>query len=212
MIRVLIADDQEMVRAGFRMILETQDDMTVVADVADGIAAVAKARELRPDVCLMDIRMPGLDGLEVTKQLAGPQVAEPIKVVVVTTFDLDEYVHQALRNGAAGFLLKDSGPALLIEAVRAAVSGDALISPSITVRLLQHLSPPAPTGDDGGLSPRELDVVKLAARGLTNAEIATQLFISVGTVKTHLGSVQTKLGARNRVEIAAWAWERRLVG
>jgi DNA-binding NarL/FixJ family response regulator len=131
---------------------------------------------------------------------------------VVTTFDLDEYVHQALRNGAAGFLLKDSGPALLVEAVRAAVSGDALISPSITVRLLEHLSPPAPAGDDGGLSPRELDVVKLAARGLTNAEIATRLFISVGTVKTHLGSVQTKLGARNRVEIAAWAWERRLVG
>ena len=143
--------------------------------------------------------------------LSGPGVADPVKVVVVTTFDLDEYVHSALRNGAAGFLLKDSGPALLVEAVRAAVSGDALISPSITVRLLEHLSPPAPSGDDGGLSPRELDVVKLAAKGLTNAEIAAQLFISVGTVKTHLGSVQTKLGARNRVEIAAWAWERRLV-
>jgi DNA-binding NarL/FixJ family response regulator len=199
------------VRAGFRMILETQDDIEVVADVPDGVSAVRRARELRPDVCLLDIRMPGMDGLEVTKTLAGPGVTDPLKVVVVTTFDLDEYVHTALRNGAAGFLLKDSGPALLVEAVRAAVSGDALISPSITVRLLEHLSPPAPSGDDGGLSPRELDVVKLAAKGLTNAEIAGRLFISVGTVKTHLGSVQSKLGARNRVEIAAWAWERRLV-
>ena len=211
MIRVLIADDQAMVRTGFGMIIGAQPDMEVVGEAADGVEAVALARKLRPDVALFDIRMPKMDGLEALRLLAGPGVADPVKVVVVTTFDLDEYVHQALRNGAAGFLLKDSGPALLVEAVRAAVSGDALISPSITVRLLEHLSPPAPTGDDGGLSPRELDVVKLAARGLTNAEIATQLFISVGTVKTHLGSVQTKLGARNRVEIAAWAWERRLV-
>ena len=212
MIRVLIADDQAMVRTGFGMIIGAQPDMEVIGEAADGVEAVAQARKLRPDVALLDIRMPKMDGLEALRLLAGPGVAEPVKVVVVTTFDLDEYVHRALRNGAAGFLLKDSGPALLVEAVRAAVSGDALISPSITVRLLEHLPPPAPTGDDGGLSPRELDVVKLAARGLTNAEIATQLFISVGTVKTHLGSVQTKLGARNRVEIAAWAWERRLVG
>jgi len=211
-IRVMIADDQAMVRTGFGMIIGAQPDMELIGEAADGVEAVAMARRLRPDVALFDIRMPRMDGLEALRLLAGPGVAEPIKVVVVTTFDLDEYVHQALRNGAAGFLLKDSGPALLVEAVRAAVSGDALISPSITVRLLEHLSPPAPTGDDGGLSPRELDVVKLAARGLTNAEIATQLFISVGTVKTHLGSVQSKLGARNRVEIAAWAWERRLVG
>ncbi|HET6532597.1 MAG TPA: response regulator transcription factor [Actinoplanes sp.] len=211
MIRVLIADDQAMVRTGFGMIIGAQPDMDVVGEAADGVEAVALARRLRPDVALFDIRMPKMDGLEALRLLAGPGVAEPVKVVVVTTFDLDEYVHTALRNGAAGFLLKDSGPALLVEAVRAAVSGDALISPSITVRLLQHLSPPAPSGDDGGLSPRELDVVKLAAKGLTNAEIAAQLFISVGTVKTHLGSVQTKLGARNRVEIAAWAWERRLV-
>jgi DNA-binding NarL/FixJ family response regulator len=212
MIRVMIADDQAMVRTGFGMIIGAQPDMELVGEAADGIEAVALARRLRPDVALFDIRMPKMDGLEALRLLAGPGVPDPIKVVVVTTFDLDEYVHTALRNGAAGFLLKDSGPALLVEAVRAAVSGDALISPSITVRLLEHLSPPAPTGDDGGLSPRELDVVKLAARGLTNAEIATQLFISVGTVKTHLGSVQAKLGARNRVEIAAWAWERRLVG
>jgi DNA-binding NarL/FixJ family response regulator len=212
LITVLIADDQAMVRTGFGMIIGAQPDMEVVGEAADGVEAVALARRLKPDVALLDIRMPKMDGLEALRLLAGPGVADPVKVVVVTTFDLDEYVHQALRNGAAGFLLKDSGPALLVEAVRAAVSGDALISPSITVRLLEHLSPPAPSGDDGGLSPRELDVVKLAARGLTNAEIAQQLFISVGTVKTHLGSVQAKLGARNRVEIAAWAWERRLVG
>ncbi len=211
-IRVLIADDQAMVRTGFGMIIGAQPDMELVGEAADGVEAVALARKLRPDVALFDIRMPRMDGLEALRLLSGPGVTDPVKVVVVTTFDLDEYVHQALRNGAAGFLLKDSGPALLVEAVRAAMSGDALISPSITVRLLEHLSPPAPSGDDGGLSPRELDVVKLAARGMTNAEIAQQLFISVGTVKTHLGSVQTKLGARNRVEIAAWAWERRLVG
>jgi len=212
MIRVMIADDQAMVRTGFGMIIGAQPDMEVVGEAADGVEAVALARRLKPDVALFDIRMPRMDGLEALRLLAGPGVTDPIKVVVVTTFDLDEYVHQALRNGAAGFLLKDSGPALLIEAVRAADSGDALISPSITVRLLEHLSPPAPTGDDGGLSPRELDVVKLTARGMTNAEIAAELFISVGTVKTHLGSVQAKLNARNRVEIAAWAWERKLVG
>ncbi|MEV4410767.1 response regulator transcription factor [Catellatospora sp. NPDC049609] len=214
MIRVLIADDQAMVRTGFGMILGAQPDMEVVGEAADGVEAVELARRLRPDVALMDIRMPRLDGIEALRQLAGPGVADPPKVVVVTTFDLDEYVHAALRNGACGFLLKDSGPALLVEAVRAAASGDSLISPSITVRLLEHLTPllPGRAADDQGLSPRELDVVKLTARGLTNAEIAAQLFISLGTVKTHLGSVQTKLGARNRVEIAAWAWERRLVG
>jgi DNA-binding NarL/FixJ family response regulator len=212
MIKVLIADDQAMVRTGFGMIIGAQPDMEVVGEAADGVEAVAMTRRLKPDVALLDIRMPRMDGLEALRLLAGPGVTAPVKVVVVTTFDLDEYVHQALRNGAAGFLLKDSGPALLVEAVRAAVSGDALISPSITVRLLEHLSSPATSSDLGGLSPREIDVVKLAARGLTNAEIATQLFISIGTVKTHMGSVQTKLGLRNRVETAAWAWERRLVG
>lgn len=213
MIRVMIADDQAMVRTGFGMIIGAQPDMEVVGEAADGVEAVALARRLKPDVALFDIRMPKMDGLEALRLLAGPGVADPIKVVVVTTFDLDEYVHQALRNGAAGFLLKDSGPALLIEAVRAAVHGDALISPSITVRLLQHLSPPAQTNiDDSGLSPRELDVVRLTARGRTNAEIAQELFISVGTVKTHLSSIHAKLDTRNRVEIAAWAWERKLVG
>ena len=210
-IRVLIADDQDMVRIGFRMILEAQEDIEVIADVADGVSAVRKARELRPDVCLLDIRMPGLDGLEVTRQLAGPDVADPMKVVVVTTFDLDEYVHSALRNGASGFLLKDAGPALLIEAVRAAERGDALVSPQVTVRLLKHFNggrvkrDVAPPNEP--LTARELDVAKAAARGLTNTEIGGELFMSLSTVKTHLAAVQGKIDARNRVEIAAWAWQ-----
>ena len=215
MIRVLIADDQEMVRAGVRMILETQDDMEVVADVPDGVSAVRLARELRPDVCLLDIRMPGMDGLEVTKSLAGPGVADPLKVVVVTTFDLDEYVHTALSNGANGFLLKDAGPALLLEAVRAADRGDALVSPQITVRLLRHFATANATAPaDMAVEPltgRELDVVKAAARGLTNTEIGTELYLSLSTVKTHLAAVQAKIGARNRVEVAAWAWRTGLM-
>lgn len=216
MIRVLIADDQEMVRAGFRMILESQDDIEVVADVADGVSAVRMARELRPDVCLLDIRMPGMDGLEVTKSLAGPGVTDPLKVVVVTTFDLDEYVHTALTNGANGFLLKDAGPALLLEAVRAADRGDALVSPQITVRLLRHFATanataPAPDSTTEQLTERELDVVRAAARGLTNTEIGTELYLSLSTVKTHLAAVQAKIGARNRVEVAAWAWRTGLM-
>jgi DNA-binding NarL/FixJ family response regulator len=216
MIRVLIADDQEMVRAGFRMILETQDDIEVVADVPDGVSAVRRARELRPDVCLLDIRMPGMDGLEVTKSLAGPGVADPLKVVVVTTFDMDEYVHAALSNGANGFLLKDAGPALLLEAVRAADRGDALVSPQITVRLLRHFATanataPAASTTTEPLTERELDVVRAAARGLTNTEIGTELYLSLSTVKTHLAAVQAKIGARNRVEVAAWAWRTGLM-
>ncbi|WAL65674.1 response regulator transcription factor [Amycolatopsis cynarae] len=215
MIRVLIADDQSMVRTGFRMILDSQEDIEVVADVPDGVTAVQKTRELRPDVCLLDIRMPGLDGLEVTRQLAGPAVADPVKVVVVTTFDLDEYVHTALRNGASGFLLKDAGPALLIEAVRAAYRGDALVSPQITVRLLKHFdgrsTKTAEAPPKEPLTARELDVVRAAARGLTNTEIGAELYLSLSTVKTHLASVQSKIGARNRVEIAAWAWRSGLL-
>jgi DNA-binding NarL/FixJ family response regulator len=211
MIRVLVADDQAMVRTGFGMIIDAQPDMELAGEAADGIEAVALARRHRPDVVLLDIRMPRMDGLEALRLLAGPGVADPTKVVVVTTFDLDEYVYAALRDGACGFLLKDSGPALLIEAIHAAVSGDSLISPSITVRLLRHLNPPAAAPTDTGLSPRELEVVQLVARGSTNAEIAAQLYITVGTVKTHLASVQSKLNARNRVEVAAWAWQRRLV-
>ncbi|MEU6268774.1 response regulator transcription factor [Saccharopolyspora shandongensis] len=216
MIRVLIADDQELVRAGFRMILESQDDIEVVADVSNGVDAVRVAREKRPDVCLMDIRMPGIDGLEATKQLAGPDVTDPIKVVVVTTFDLDEYVDSALRNGASGFLLKDAGPTLLLEAIRAAERGDALVSPQITVRLLKHFSQPqvqrrAVQAPSVVLTERELDVVRATARGLTNGEIGQELFMSLSTVKTHLASAQGKIKARNRVETAAWAWRSGLM-
>ncbi|MEV5408550.1 response regulator transcription factor [Thermopolyspora sp. NPDC052614] len=212
--RVLIADDQQLVRTGFQMILDAQPDIEVVAAVADGVEAVEQARRLRPDVCLLDIRMPRLDGLEATRLLAGPGVADPMRVVIVTTFDLDEYVYGALRAGACGFLLKDSGPTLLIEAVRAAAVGDSLVSPSVTVRLLKHLAQPVtpqarPPREQ--LTEREMDVVRLVARGRTNQEIAAELFVSLSTVKTHLGSVQAKLGARNRVEIAAWAWECGLV-
>jgi DNA-binding NarL/FixJ family response regulator len=209
-IRVLVADDQEMVRAGFRMILDDADDIEVVAEAADGATAVAQALELRPDVCLMDIRMPHLDGLEATRRLAGPDVSDPLRVVVVTTFDLDEYVHAALANGAAGFLLKDAGPALLLEAVRAAARGDVLVSPSVTVRLLAHFSTPVsqrePEQPVLPLTDREEEVLRAVAHGRSNAEIAEELFISLGTVKTHLSSLQDKIGARNRVELAAFAF------
>ena len=214
MTRVVIADDQVMVRTGFRMILGAQDDIEVVGEAADGVEAVEIARRERPDVVLCDIRMPRLDGLEVTRRLAGPDAIEPMRVVVVTSFDLDEYVYTALRNGACGFLLKDSGPALLVEAVRAAVAGDTLISPSITVRLLRHLGKAKQSASRRLVEPltdRETEVLRLLARGRTNAEIATELFISLGTVKTHVANVQQKLGARNRVESAAWAWETGLL-
>ncbi|GAA3792740.1 response regulator transcription factor [Sphaerisporangium flaviroseum] len=209
--RVLVADDQENIRSAFRIILDAQPDMTVVAEAACGATAVEQARHLRPDVVLADIRMPRIDGLEVTRLLAGPQVADPIRVVVVTTFDLDDYVYTALRNGACGFLLKRSSPTLLAEAVRAAMSGDTLISPQITVRLLRDLTaPPPPTSGRVGstrLTDRELQITRLVAQGHTNAEIATALFISPGTVKNHIAGIQRKLGARNRVGIAAWAWD-----
>ncbi|MFC4147567.1 response regulator [Micromonospora mangrovi] len=213
-IRVLLADDQAMVRGGLRLILEDQPDITVVAEASDGVDAVAQARRLRPDVCLVDIRMPRLDGLQVTRALAGPGVVDPLRVIVVTTFDLDEYVYGALRGGAVGFILKDAGPALLVEAVRAADNGDALVSPSITLRLLRHLTPAGtPPGHRlvEALSRRETEVVRALARGRTNQEIAAELFISLSTVKSHLSGIQTKLGLRNRVEIAAWAWENRVV-
>ncbi|MEO3924290.1 response regulator transcription factor [Micromonosporaceae bacterium B7E4] len=214
-IRVLLADDQAMVRSGLRLILEDQPDIDVVAEASDGGQAVALAQRLRPDVCLVDIRMPRLDGIEVTRALAGPDVPDPLRVVVVTTFDLDEYVYGALRGGAVGFVLKDAGPALLVEAVRAAHAGDALVSPSVTVRLLRHLrAVRAPrTGRPArALSEREMQVVRAIARGRTNQEIATELFISLSTVKSHLSGIQTKLGLRNRVEVAAWAWENQVVG
>lgn len=210
MIRVMLVDDQELVRTGFRMVLDAQPDIEVVAEAADGLSAVGEAKRLRPDVCLLDIRMPKLDGLEATRRLAGPDVVDPLRVVIVTTFDNDEYVTRALRGGACGFLLKDAGPALLVEAVRAAANGDALVSPSITVRLLAQLAagPPADAPQPRTpLTERELEVVRRVAVGRTNAEVAADLHVSLSTVKTHLASVQSKLGARNRVEIAAWAWE-----
>ncbi|MGK4580313.1 response regulator [Kitasatospora sp. HPMI-4] len=210
--RILLADDQDDVRSGFRLVLDSQPDMTVVGEAADGVTAVELARRLRPDVVLADIRMPRLDGLEVTRLLAGPEAEQPVRVIVVTTFDLDEYVRTALRYGACGFLLKRSGPNLLIEGVRAAMAGDTLISPQVTVRLLRHLTAPEPARrPDLVLSEREQEVVRLVAAGLTNAEIGAELFISAGTAKTHVANVQAKLGVRNRVGIAAWAWEAGVV-
>ena len=211
-IRVLIADDQELVRTGLRLILNAEDDIEVVGEAADGREAIALANQLRPDVCLFDIRMPNVDGIEATRAVAGPSVADPIAVVVITTFDLDEYVFAALRAGARGFLLKDAGAALLGQAVRAAAAGDALIAPNVTVRLLAEFAGRAPAftprSPSEPLTPREEDVLALVARGLSNTEIAAELFISLGTVKTHLTGLMTKLDARNRVELAIWALER----
>lgn len=207
MTSVLVADDQPAVRSGLRILLESEG-FDVLGEADDGAAAVELARRLRPDVVLMDIRMPRLDGIEATRALAGPHVADPFAVVVVTTFDLDEYVHGALRAGAKGFVLKDAGPQLLGEAVRAAAIGDALISPRITTRLLRALAPPRAASEPiEPLSPREEDVLRLLARGYTNTEICGELFLSLGTVKTHIGGILTKLGRRNRVEAAMWAYE-----
>ncbi|MEV0148281.1 MULTISPECIES: response regulator transcription factor [unclassified Nonomuraea] len=199
--RILIADDQEGIRAAFRMILDAQPDMTVVAEAADGRAAIDTAKTVKPDVVLADIRMPRADGIEVTRALAGTG----IHVVVVTTFGLDEYVNAALRHGAAGFILKRSGPTLLIEAIRAAMNGDMLISPQLTVRLLRRRGVPQES-PHVVLTEREDQIVAMVAHGRTNAEIAAELFLSPGTVKNHIASIHDKIGARNRVAIAAWAW------
>ncbi|MFF2148629.1 response regulator [Kitasatospora sp. NPDC058190] len=213
----MIADDQEMVRTGFRLILESQDDISVIGQASDGLEAVETVRRLKPDVCLMDIRMPKLDGLEATKRLRQEQgaAASNTKIVIVTTFDLDEYVYGALRAGASGFVVKNSGPRLLVEAVHAAVNGDSLISPSVTVRLLEHLNKPSRAETAAAaarrLTPQELKVVTLVARGRTNNEIAEQMVLSLSTIKSHLSRIQDKLPARNRVEIAAWAWEHGIV-
>lgn len=224
-IRVLLADDQEIVRTGLRMILDAQDGIEVVGEAADGVEAVEQARLLRPDVALLDIRMPLLDGLGATRLLAGPDVPEPVAVVVITTFDLDEYVYAALRAGARGFLLKDAGPRLLADAVRAAAGGEALIAPAVTVRLLAAFAAlgagaGAASGAGGGpgrsgapvqpvdpLTSREEQVLAAIARGLTNQEICDELYITLSTTKTHVASLMAKTGARNRVELVLWAFD-----
>jgi DNA-binding NarL/FixJ family response regulator len=209
-IRVVIADDQSIVRAGLATILGAQPDIEVVGQAADGREAVALARRLRPDVCLLDIRMPHLDGIEATRLLAGPDVDDPIAVVVITTFDTDEYVHGALKAGARGFLLKGASPDQLSQAIHAAVNGDALIDPGVTARLLArfaHSAAGVPVQPLEPLTDREEAVLFTVARGKTNAEIGQELHISTSTVKFHLAGLMTKLGARNRVELAIWAYE-----
>jgi len=210
-IRILIADDQQIVRAGLATILGGQPDMEVIGQASDGREAVEMARRLLPDVCLFDIRMPNLDGVAATRALAGPDVDHPMAVVVITTFDTDEYVHGALKAGARGFLLKDAGPALLVQAIHAAASGDALIAPSITARLLSEFaedrSGEAAVQPIEPLTDREEEVLLTVAQGKTNAEIGDALHISLSTVKFHLASLMQKLAARNRVEIAMWAYE-----
>ncbi|MFE6858227.1 response regulator [Nocardia sp. NPDC057668] len=208
-IRVIVADDQEMVRFGFAMIIDGDPDMEVVAQCRDGVEAIEAVRAHDPDVALLDIRMPRLDGLEVCRRVSGRT-----NVVMVTTFDDDEYVDTALANGALGFLLKDSSPELLLAAIRAAVSGDALISPELTTRLLARSrasgarrTPPEPLAAAvAELTPREREIAALVAAGRSNGEIAGQVFVSLGTVKSHIANLQRRLGARNRVEVAAQLW------
>jgi DNA-binding NarL/FixJ family response regulator len=212
---VLIVDDQALVRAGFRMILEAEEDMEVVGEAADGREAVDEARRLRPDVVLMDVRMPEVDGIEATRRLLGD--AADTKVVMLTTFDMDEYVYDALRAGASGFLLKDVPPEQLVAGIRAVASGDALLAPSVTRRVIEEFvrRPPASVRtlpaklDD--LTARELEVLKLIARGFSNAEIATELFVSETTVKTHVAHVLMKLDLRDRVQAVVLAYESGLI-
>ena len=214
--RVIVADDQDLVRTGLAMILNAQPDIEVVGEAADGEAAVRLARQLRPDVCLLDISMPKMDGIEATKALAGPEADDPIAVVIITTFDRDEYVYGALKAGARGFLLKDADQELLVQAIHAAAEGDALVAPNITARLLQEFAglerSSAPMQPIDPLTEREEEVLTEVARGKTNAEIAEDLFISNSTVKSHIASLMTKLAARNRVQIAIWAHETGRVG
>jgi DNA-binding NarL/FixJ family response regulator len=209
-ITVLIADDQPIVRTGLTMLLDAQPGIEVVGAAADGQEAVRLARRLRPDVGLFDIRMPLMDGIEATRRLAGPDVADPLPIVVITTFDLDEYVHGALKAGARGFLLKDAGPALLTQAIHAAAEGDALIAPKVTVRLLAAFARTPTSSARQPVEPltaREEEVLVPVATGRTNSEIAHDLHITQSTVKAHLASLMRKLGARNRVEVAMWAHE-----
>ena len=217
-VRVLVVDDQELVRAGFCVILEAAEGIVVAGEAGDGATAVARVAELRPDVVLMDVRMPGMDGLEAARQIAGQATdgGQAPRVVMLTTFDLDEYVYEALRSGASGFLLKDSPRADLIAAVRAAAAGDALLAPSVTRRLIDAFgrrSAAAVTAPDrlNALTARERDVLLLLARGHSNAEIAAALFVSEATVKTHVGNLLAKLGLRDRVQAVIAAYEAGLV-
>ncbi len=211
MISVLLADDQALVRAGFRALLNAEPDIDVVAEAADGIEAVRLTRQTRPDVVLMDIRMPGVDGLEATRRIVADTTLAGTKVVILTTFDLDEYVYGALKAGASGFLLKDAGTDMLSQAVHAAARGDALIAPSVTARLLSSFasrrSRSVPAEPVEALTAREEQVLLAAARGRTNGEIGEELSISLSTVKTHIAALMRKLDARNRVEIVMWAYE-----
>ena len=211
-IRVLVADDQSMVRAGFRMLLSGEDDIDVVGEASNGLEAVEKAARFDPTVVLMDIRMPELDGLEATRRIVATD--ESARVLVLTTFDLDEYVYEALRAGASGFVLKDDPPEQLIAAIRTVAAGDALLSPAVTKRVIERFSrmprPTAPTKLDE-LSEREREVFRLVARGLSNAEIGQELFISETTVKTHVTHILAKLGLRDRVQAVVLAYQSGLV-
>jgi DNA-binding NarL/FixJ family response regulator len=210
-LRVVVADDQDLIRTGLAMILNAQPDVEVVGEAADGAEAVRLARHLRPDVCLLDIDMPRMDGIEATRALAGADTTDPIPVVVITTFDRDEYVYGALKAGARGFLLKDADQELLVQAIKAAASGDALVAPSITARLLEAFATgdpaTAPIQPIDPLTDREEEILMEVARGKTNAEIAEDLYISNSTVKTHVARLMAKLEARNRVEVVIWAYE-----
>jgi len=214
MIRVVVADDMALVRGGMRMILEAGDGIRVVGEAADGAAAVELVARARPDVAVLDIRMPGLDGIEATRHIQAQ--APETRVLVVTTFQLDEYVLAALRAGAAGFLLKDSAPDALVDAVRVVAAGDALLSPAVTRQLIAHyVQRPAPDAElarrMAALTSRERDVARLVARGMTNAEIGGRLYLGEGTVKTHVTAILGKLGLRNRAQIVVAAYETGLV-
>ena len=217
MIRVLIVDDQPLLRTGFRMILSAESDLEVVGEAADGRAGVDLARRLRPDVVLMDIRMPIMDGVEATAQLAGAGVEEPITVLILTTFDLDEYVFEALRAGASGFLLKDTPAEDLIEAIRVVAAGEALLAPSVTRRLLDRFAARLPSAKTtapnqlADLTEREHEVLLLVSKGLSNAEVAEKLFLSETTVKTHVSRILMKLDLRDRVQAVVFAYESGLV-
>lgn len=215
MIRVLLADDQALVRAGFRALLDAQEGIEVVGEADDGRAVVRLAKELRPDVILMDIRMPVVDGLAATRKIALEKSLDSVRIVMLTTFELDEYVFDAIRAGAAGFLVKDTKPADLIDAVRVVAAGDALLSPSVTRRLLSEFAarakePPASTALEE-LTEREREVMALAATGLSNEQIAKRLFVSVATAKTHVSRAMVKLGVRDRAQLVVLAYESGLV-